>query len=104
MATIGLKSFSTSGRLLGTRTVALSIRDIAERALDSGEKVEFDFAGTNPTQSFIDELIGALVMDRGAEILRDLTMKNCSHDIKNILHFVVSDRIDQMKSRTLVAM
>lgn len=103
MIGIQLKEFAGGGRLLGTRQIALPIRDQVEKALEAGEVVALDFAGTNPTQSFVDELIGALVIERGVDVLDSLVMKNCSDDAKAILHFVVSDRLDQIDARPSVA-
>lgn len=99
MLAILLKDFADGGRLLGTRQIALPIRDRVVMALDAGEQVELDFGGTNPTQSFVDELVGSLVLERGADVLDSLFMKNCNDDAKAILHFVVSDRLDQMETR-----
>lgn len=83
------------GRLLGARPAALPIRDRIEAVLEAGECVALDFAGTYVTQSFVDELVGVLVLERGPDILSRITFKNCSTETKAILHFVVSDRIDQ---------
>lgn len=97
MLRIQLSTLSVTGRLLGTRPLALPIRDTIEAALaaDALEKVEIDFEGTNPTQSFVDELIGVLVLEHGPKILQRLVMKNCTDSVKSILHFVVSARIDR---------
>jgi hypothetical protein len=102
MVGIQLKEFAGGGRLLGTRQIALPIRDQVEKALEAGEIVTLDFEDTNPTQSFVDELIGSLVLERGVEVLDGLIMKNCSEDAKAILHFVVSDRLDQVEERKTV--
>lgn len=99
MTAINLKEFASGGRLLGTRQIALPIRDLVEQALEAGEVVALDFEGTNPTQSFVDELVGSLVLERGGDVLDSLVMKNCSDDAKAILHFVVSDRLDQIEAR-----
>ena len=97
MLNILLKDY-TSGRLLGVRDTALSIRDEIETALDDEMSVTIDFRATNPTQSFVDELIGTLVTERGQTVLEKLILKNCSPEIKAILNFVVSDRIDDHRS------
>lgn len=97
-----LKDFATGGRLLGTREIALPIRDQVLCALNDGQTVALDFAGTNPTQSFVDELVGALVMECGPSVLELLLFKNCSEDTKAILHFVVSDRLDQQAERAVM--
>lgn len=97
MLTISLKEYASEGRLLGVRENALPIRDSIYQSLDCKQQVVLDFAGVNSTQSFIDELIGVLIIERGVEALEFLIMKNCSADTQAILHFVVSDRLDNFK-------
>lgn len=99
MLGIELKRYAAGGRLLGTRQIALPIRDQVVAALDAGDSVALDFAGTNPTQSFVDELVGTLVLEKGPDVLDHLIMKNCSDDAKAILHFVVADRMDQIAQK-----
>lgn len=94
MAYLELASKATPGRLLGSRQTAMTIRDELEELMASGESVDVDFQNTNPTQSFVDELIGVLVLERGRSVLSRMVFKNCSDDIKTILHLVVSDRLD----------
>lgn len=103
MLVIRLKDFAEGGRLLGTRLMALPLRDRIDCALDNHEIVEIDFSGTNPTQSFVDELVGTLVLERGGDVLDSLVMKNCSDDVKAILHFVVSDRLDQLAEHPIAS-
>jgi hypothetical protein len=95
MTTIKLSERAPAGRLLGARALALPIRDEIESSLDAGSTVTIDFLGTNPTQSFVDELVGVLILHRGPSVLERLLLVNCSEDIKAILHFVVSDRLDE---------
>lgn len=102
MTIVHLQQLATDGRLLGARPAAFPIRDQIEQALQSGDNVVIDFAGIHVTQSFVDELIGVLVMQRGKAVLSSLTFKNCSSEVKAILHFVVSDRLDQRGTRELV--
>lgn len=93
MAYLELASKATTGRLLGSRQIAMTIRDELEELMASGEPVEVDFENTNPTQSFVDELIGVLVLEYGKPVLSKIIFKNCSPDTKTILHLVVSDRL-----------
>lgn len=97
MLTISLKEYATEGRLLGVRETALPIRDRLSQSLNLGQQVMLDFAEVNSTQSFIDELIGSLIIERGIEVLDAVIMKNCSPDTQAILHFVVSDRLDNSR-------
>ena len=99
MATLRLVERVEAGRLLGSRFSALPMRDRIEQLLQQSDTVTIDFAKSNPTQSFVDELIGAMIMDHGAPILGRLVFANCSEDAKAILHFVISDRLDDLKRR-----
>ena len=94
MAYLELASKATTGRLLGSRQIAMTIRDELEGLMASGESVEVDFENTDPTQSFVDELIGVLVLEHGRSVLSKIIFKNCSPNTKTILHLVVSDRLD----------
>ncbi|MNC80484.1 hypothetical protein D3C75_1332900 [compost metagenome] len=58
-----------------------------------------DFSGADVTQSFIDELIGALILKNGREVISHLIFENCSADVKGIISFVVRDRVMQVKGR-----
>jgi hypothetical protein len=77
----------------GTRFIGQQMRGELEALLDRHENVEVDFTGLNATQSFIDEMIGVLVLRYGASILQRLSFKGCNEDIQTILHFVVSSRL-----------
>lgn len=99
MATMLLADRAAGVAVLGSRLTALPVREWIEQALDVGERVVIDFAGVKPTQSFIDELVGVLVLERGEAVLKSLVFKNCSVDTETILHFVVSDRLDQLGER-----
>jgi hypothetical protein len=93
---IDLSKYAVHSRLLGTRNIALPIRDEIERFLghtNSDEKIIINFSNVNPTQSFVDELLGVIVLEHGPNVLSRMVMKNCSDDIKSILHFVISDRL-----------
>jgi len=80
---------------LGSRYGGLPIRDELETLLmtPSNDDVVLDFQGVFVTQSFIDELIGVLILKYGPDILKQLVFKNCSLDVKSILNFVTSSRV-----------
>lgn len=90
------------GRLAGSRLVAAPLREELEVALaQQGAEVILDFSGITATQSFVDELIGVLVLRHGPDILARIVFKGCSDDVRAIIEFVVTDRCDQhIKSRT----
>lgn len=82
-------------RVKGARSNAFRLRDQIESAIDACDEVTLDFAGTNPTQSFLDELVGVLVLTHGNTVLNHITFANCTKETRTILHFVISDRLDQ---------
>lgn len=99
METVLLRSFAAGGRLLGTRSSAVSIRTSVEAKLNRAIDLAIDFEGTQPTQSFVDELIGMLLLKHGEVVLEHLALKNCSTETKKIIHFVISDRLDQIQAQ-----
>ncbi|WP_162573700.1 STAS-like domain-containing protein [Variovorax sp. PBL-H6] len=86
---------SGQGSALGSRARAVGLRRQVEAALEEGSKVVLDFDGVQATQSFVDELIGVVVLERGPDVLRQVSFKRCSTDMKAIVSFVVSDRAKQ---------
>jgi len=80
---------------LGVRGRALPIRQRIETALDAGREVALDFLGVSATQSFVDELVGRLVLARGEDVLDRIVFRNCTDDMKAIVQFVISDRVEQ---------
>lgn len=83
------------GHLVGARATAMPLREKVEEALTQGVEVTFDFAAVEATQSFIDELVGVLILRHGPEVLDRLIFKSCSDDVRAIIEFVASDRCDQ---------
>ena len=84
-----------AGRLASARASAVSAREQAEEALARGEEVVFDFSGIEATQSFVDELVGYLLLRDGPELLKRIVFKSCSDDTRAIVEFVAADRADQ---------
>ncbi len=83
------------GHMVGTRHTASPLRDEAEKALARGYEVVLDFAGVEATQSFVDELVGGLILRHGPDILSRLIFRACSDDVRAIIEFVAADRCDQ---------
>ena len=89
------------GHLAGSRAFAQPLREQAEIALARGFEVSFDFSGIEVTQSFVDELIGTLILRQGPDVLETLVFKSCSDDVRAIIEFVAADRCDQyLKTHT----
>lgn len=84
-----------NGRMIGMRSSALPIRRQIEIALQQGHDVSIDFSGVEITQSFADELIGALILRRGVNVMEHLVLRGCSMSTRGILQFVANDRAMQ---------
>lgn len=82
-------------RFLGTRFRALALRDELEQLLADHAEVVLDFSGVEATQSFIDELLGVLVLQRGPAAIERLMFRGCSEDVKATINFVLGDRLEQ---------
>lgn len=91
---IALKQF-VEGRMIGLRSSAVPIRHLVEDALAGGGDVTIDFTGVEVTQSFVDELVGQIVLKQGHSVIRNLVFKGCSESTRSILRFVVGDRAEQ---------
>ena len=89
-----LKTYA-HGRLVGPRLAAAPLKEVVELALAQGAEIVLDFSGIEATQSFIDGLVGALILQHGPDVLARLIFKSCSDDVKAILQFVAADRCDQ---------
>lgn len=100
---ISLASGSETIRTLGMRASATPFRKQIERQLDSGSTVVIDFYGKDVTQSFIDELVGGLVLSRGRKVVSQLSFKNCSDEVKSIIKFVINDRFHQLQEQKSIA-
>lgn len=86
----------TGGRFAGSRFSAMPLRqDLEEKLVQSRADLVLDFSGMSATQSFVDELVGVLVLRQGPDILKRLIFKGCSEDVRAIIRFVVIDRYDQ---------
>jgi hypothetical protein len=88
--------------MVGSRMAAAPCREDLEITLAQvGAEVVLDFSGISATQSFVDELVGVLVLRHGPDILSRIVFKGCSDDVRAIIEFVVADRCDQyIKSNT----
>ncbi len=89
-------SHFAAGHLAGTRAIAVPLRVAIEQAYcsKSGDII-LDFKAVEVTQSFMDEVIGRLILSYGPDVLKKLIFKNCSNDVKAIIKFIAADRSDQ---------
>jgi len=82
-----------NAHFLGTRFMARPLRQQLENALDEHRNVTIDFSTTSVTQSFIDELMGTLILKNGPDLINRLTFKECSTDVKEIIRLVIGKRV-----------
>lgn len=88
------------GAMMGMRSSAFPLRLQIEQALAAGQEVTVNFTGVAVTQSFIDELLGALILRDGPDVLQRIVLKGCSEETRGIIRFVASDRAEQfLKAR-----
>lgn len=90
-------SSTSNSKTIGIRALAIPVRHEVEEALKRGEEVVIDFSGVGVTQSFADELIGAIVLKEGPNLLSRMVFKGCSDDVQRILKFVTADRSEQFR-------
>jgi hypothetical protein len=83
------------GSMIGMRSSALPIRLQIEQALVEGQEVVINFTGVAVTQSFVDELLGALILRDGPGVMQRIVLKGCSEETRGIIRFVASDRAEQ---------
>ncbi|WP_322825134.1 STAS-like domain-containing protein [Lamprobacter modestohalophilus] len=92
---------AAKGRFFGMRQAAVPDRERIEGFLAQGAEVAIDFAGAAVTQSFVDELVGRLILEQGPDVLQRIIFKNCSDDTRAVIRFVAADRVDQyLKAKT----
>ena len=90
----------TKAPFLGSRFRARELREEVEQLLRHADEVVLDFTGMkSATQSFIDELVGVLVLQHGPDVVQRLVFKGCADDIKEILSFVVSSRTEDLLAK-----
>lgn len=84
------------GHLVSSCLAAAPLREELGIALaQQGAEVVLDFSGITTTQSFVDELVGVLVLRHGPDILSRIVFKGCPDDVRAIIEFVAADRCDQ---------
>lgn len=100
--TVVISSFSEL-TLLGTRFIAKRIRKEIESALAAHQNISIDFKGINVTQSFIDELLGPIVLQEGPLLLEKINFKECSENAKAVIQYVLSARMADYLNRKSIA-
>lgn len=85
-------------KTFGMRASAVPYREQVESALNASRDVTIDFGGYEATQSFVDELIGSLILRYGRGVVGRLVFENCPEEVKGIIRFVARDRISQVSN------
>jgi hypothetical protein len=94
---------TTGLRVLGTRYLARRIRQSLSDDVVQSSGVEIDFTGTEVTQSFVDELLGPLLLRHGEKVLETVVFRGCSENARAVIMFVISGRLsDYEKLRSTV--
>ncbi len=94
MTQILIKNYSQSSTI-GARALATPIRELVDAAMAQDQEVVLDFSDIRVTQSFVDELVGSMILRNGPSILSRLVFKGCAEDVRAILRFVTADRTAQ---------
>jgi len=86
------------GKFGGSRHTGAIIRAELEGMLDHDFPVFMDFSGVEATQSFIDEVVGVLILKHGPNILKRVHFKGCSEELRAVIKFVVISRTNDYKN------
>lgn len=90
--------FSTSGtKYLGSRYTAKHYRDEILRAVQAGDQpIILDFSGIESvTDSFTDELLGALIATADMQILPLLRFKGCSAAVRTAIETLLAEVVER---------
>lgn len=83
---------------LGTRHSGQALRLELEDRLTNAQKIVLDFDQMRVTQSFVDELLGVMVLHHGPNLLKRVAFRHCSENTKAIIQFVINSRISDFNS------
>jgi hypothetical protein len=89
--------------MLGTRAAATDIRSQVEVGLEAGQTVCVDFQGVLVSQSFMDELLGVLIVRHGPAVLERLVLRNCHEEVRAAARFVTKIRTAEFETSHLGA-
>ncbi len=84
------------------RFVAMPLRRELEEFLRDHDEIIISFKNIpDATQSWVDELIGKLVLREGKLLLERVQFQNCTENLQELIKFVVADRIKDHNEMTL---
>ena len=85
--------------MLGTRDIATPLRIKVEIAIEEQRvPICLDFGGLLATQSFVDELLGPLILRHSPAVLEHIVFKNCHEDLRAAIDLVAAVRSNQYLS------
>jgi hypothetical protein len=97
--TLAIASATSPVDVLGTRYSAIELKESIEQRLQSCQTLQIDFNGVFVTQSFVDELFGAMILRMGPVVLQRLAFSGCNDETKAILSLVFASRLQDFASR-----
>lgn len=81
-------------RFGSNRYMAMPMRRELEEFLRDHDIIIIDFHNVpDATQSWVDELLGKLILREGKALLKRVQFKNCTPNLKELIKFVVTDRV-----------
>ena len=86
-----------SVKFLGSRYAARSYRAAISSYLSYETEVCIDFAGVAVGTSFVDELVGGLIVAYGSDIIQRLIFQNCDTNTQGLLRYVVGTRLAEQR-------
>jgi len=91
---------ATEHTFLGSRYMAKYFREKIEQALGQGDQeIVLDFSGIDAvTDSFTDELLGALIATADRQILPLLRFKGCSDAVRTAIEALLADVVERRAS------
>lgn len=85
--------------VFGTRHSAIDFREQIEERLELCDLVKIDFSGMFVTQSFVDELLGPLILRMGPAALQRLAFTGCNQETRAVLQLVFAARLEDFAAR-----
>ena len=103
-ASLAVLKSGDKDHFFGTRVRARLIRGQIENLLATGTpSIIIDFSGVSGlTQSFVDELVGQVVLRQGPSVISRFQFKGCSKDTQTIIQLVLEDRVRGFNTRQLL--
>jgi len=82
------------GAFIGSRFTGKDVREQVTTLLASGRPVGIDFSGVQSVNdSFLDEMLGMLIVHRGPSVLRSLVFMHCDKPIEEAIRFSVEEAL-----------